>query len=63
MAEYEALGHTTINREPGLYITSHHAVWKQGNDHVKLCVVFDASACCYSGGSLNDTLYVDPKLQ
>lgn len=25
--------------------------------------MFDASARCYSGQSLNDTLYVDPKLR
>jgi len=63
MAEYETLGHMSIAQNPGLYIILHHAVWKQGNGQTKLRVVFDASACSTSGLSLNDTLYVGPKLQ
>lgn len=63
MAEYEALGHMSIAQNPELYIITHHAVWKQGNGQTKLRVVFDASACSASGHSLNDALYVSPKLQ
>ncbi|KAF0748221.1 Uncharacterized protein FWK35_00023001 [Aphis craccivora] len=63
MAEYEALGHMTIAQSPGRYVIPHHAVWKQGIIHNKLRVVFDASARCDSGQSLNDALYVGPKLQ
>lgn len=63
MAEYEALGHMTIAQSSGRYVIPHHAVWKQGIIHNKLRVVFDASARCDSGQSLNDALYVGPKLQ
>ncbi|KAF0754056.1 Uncharacterized protein FWK35_00018224 [Aphis craccivora] len=63
MAEYEALGHMTIAQSPGRYVIPHHAVWKQGIIHNKLRVEFDASARCDSGQSLNDALYVGPKLQ
>jgi len=63
MAEYEALGHMSIAQNPGLYIIPHHAIWKQEVGKSKLRVVFDASARSASGKSLNDTLYVGPKLQ
>jgi len=63
MSEYESLGHMTIAQEPARYVIPHHAVWKRNGDLSKLRVVFDASARCESGQSLNDALYVGPKLQ
>ncbi|XP_025204843.1 uncharacterized protein LOC112601423 [Melanaphis sacchari] len=63
MKEYEALGHMSVAKNPGRYIIPHHAVWKQESGKSKLRVVFDASARSASGKSLNDTLYVGPKLQ
>lgn len=63
MAEYESLGHMTVAQEPARYVIPHHAVWKRNGNQGKLRVVFDASARCESGQSLNDALYVGPKLQ
>lgn len=63
MKEYETLGHMSVAKNPGRYIISHNAVWKQEIGESKSRVVFDASARSVSGKSLNDTLYVGPKLQ
>lgn len=63
MKEYEELGHMSISEKPGKYFIPHHAVYKMDGDKIKLRVVFDASAKCQAGHSLNDILYVGPKLQ
>ncbi|XP_050546117.1 uncharacterized protein LOC126908248 [Daktulosphaira vitifoliae] len=63
MREYEELGHMSRSEEPGEYFIPHHAVHKMVGDEVKLRVVFDASARCQDGYSLNDKLFVGPKLQ
>lgn len=53
----------SIATRPGRYYISHHAVLKDPADVSKLRVVFDASATCYSGLSLNDCLHTGAKLQ
>lgn len=63
MAEYEQLGHMSPVSGYGDYYIPHHAVVKGGENQVKLRVVFDASAASTSGKSLNELLYVGPKLQ
>jgi len=63
MADYESLGHMSVAKSPGTYFLPHHAVHKVEGDNVKLRVVFDASARPPSNTSLNDTLFVGPKLQ
>lgn len=63
MNEYLELGHMSLASRPGLYHILHHAVLKDPRDVSKVRVVFDASASCYSGISLNDCLYTDAKLQ
>ncbi|XP_008181070.1 uncharacterized protein LOC103308796 [Acyrthosiphon pisum] len=63
MSEYEELGHMTRAEGVGQYYIPHHAVQKVEGDDVKLRVVFDASAKCHSGISLNQCLLVGPKLQ
>jgi len=63
MSEYESLGHMTEVDSPGDYYIPHHAVYKVEGDDMKLRVVFDASARCQSGTSLNECLHVGPKLQ
>ncbi|CAI6362474.1 unnamed protein product [Macrosiphum euphorbiae] len=63
MSEYEELGHMTRAEGAGQYYIPHHAVQKVEGDDVKLRVVFDASAKCHSGMSLNQCLLVGPKLQ
>uniref|UniRef100_A0A0A9VSF7 Pro-Pol polyprotein n=1 Tax=Lygus hesperus TaxID=30085 RepID=A0A0A9VSF7_LYGHE len=62
MREYIDLGHMSINSSPPLYIIPHHHVTKLDRNKIKLRVVFDASANSING-SLNDYLYVGPKLQ
>lgn len=63
MHEYLTLGHMKIATTPAKYIIPHHAVVKYSNDKIKLRVVFDASARTSSGVSLNDILFIGPKLQ
>uniref|UniRef100_A0A2S2NBR8 Integrase catalytic domain-containing protein n=1 Tax=Schizaphis graminum TaxID=13262 RepID=A0A2S2NBR8_SCHGA len=63
MQEYLDLGHMSLASRPGLYHIPHHAVLKDPADISKVRVVFDASASCYSGVSLNDCLYTGAKLQ
>jgi len=62
MFEYEELGHMTWAEGSGQYYIPHHAIQKVGEADVKLRVVFDASAKCHSGVSLNQCLLVGPKL-
>lgn len=61
--EYEDLGHMKITTCPGKCLIPHYAVIKQDNNKIKLHIVFDASAKSSSGISLNDILYMGPKLQ
>jgi len=63
MLEYESLGHMSEADSPGDYYIIHHAVYKVEEEDMKLRVVFDASARCQSGSSLNESLHVGPKLQ
>jgi len=63
MLEYESLGHMAEADSPGDYYIPHHAVYKVEEENMKLRVVFDASARCQSGSSLNESLHVGPKLQ
>ncbi|KAF0703914.1 Integrase catalytic domain-containing protein, partial [Aphis craccivora] len=63
MTEYEELGHMSRAEGEGRYFIPHHAVQKFEGDELKLRVVFDASAKCHSGISLNQCLLVGPKLQ
>ncbi|XP_012174900.2 uncharacterized protein LOC105666924 [Bombus terrestris] len=61
------LGHMTkINTDHSTkhgYYLPHHGVIKESSDTTKLLVVFDGSASCTTGVSLNDTLHTGPKLQ
>jgi len=63
MTEYEQLGHMQVSSSEGKYYIPHHAVVKYTGTQMKLRVVFDASATTTFGKSLNDLLYVGPKLQ
>lgn len=47
----------------GTYFLHHHAVHKMEGENFKLRAVFDASARPPSNISLNDTLFVGPKIQ
>ncbi|EFA02786.1 hypothetical protein TcasGA2_TC008524 [Tribolium castaneum] len=66
MNEYLDLGHmqllTNGNSSDGYYIP-HHCVIKADSPSTKLRVVFDASCPSSEGKSLNDSLFVGPKLQ
>jgi len=63
MQEYEKLGHRSIAEGAGQYYIPHHAVQKVEGKLSKLRVVFDASAKCHSGVSLNQCLLVGQKHQ
>jgi len=63
MLEYETLGHMSLAQSPGAYFIPHHAVHKMVGEEIKLRVVFDASARPSCGTSLNEALFVGPKLQ
>lgn len=63
MAEYLSLGHMSVATSPGNYFIPHHAICKDHNGDVKIRVVFDASARCLTGLSLNSALHPGPKLQ
>lgn len=53
----------SLASRPGLYYIPHHAVLKDPTDVSKVRLVFDASASCHSGVSLNDCLFTGAKLQ
>lgn len=65
MQEYIDLNHMTpISHElDGGYYLPHQAVIKEDSSTTRLRVVFDASSRTTTGISLNDTMYVGPKLQ
>lgn len=63
MRDYIALGHMSVAKSPGLYYIPHHAVYRPEVDDKRLRVVFDASAGCSRGFSLNSCLLPGPKLQ
>jgi len=63
MSDYEELGHMSRTEGDGQYFIPQHAIQKVDGDNVKPRVVFDASAKCHSGLSLNQCLLVGPKLQ
>jgi len=63
MSKYLELGHMSVAKTPGRYYIPHHAICKVGEGETKIRVVFDASAKCSSGVSLNNALYPGPKLQ
>lgn len=63
MSEYISLKHMSVAASPGCYFIPHHAVYRPEIDINKIRVVFDASAKCGRGPSLNDCLFPGPKLQ
>jgi len=63
MDEYLALGHMSVARTPGHYFVPHHAIYKADDGDAKIRVVFDASARCVTGPSLNSCLLPGKKLQ
>jgi len=63
MSNYEEFGHMSRAEGDGQYFIPHHAIQKVVEDNVKLRVVFDASAECHSGLSLNQYSLVGLKLQ
>jgi hypothetical protein len=63
MSECLELGHMSVAQTPGRYYIPHHAICKSDEGETKIRVVFDASAKCPSGMSLNDALCPGPKLQ
>jgi len=68
MDEYLQLGHmrsVNINEVQPKYFIPHHEVFKMSQDGQtrQLRVVFNASAKTSNGKSLNDELFVGPKLQ
>nr|XP_012152122.1 PREDICTED: uncharacterized protein LOC105664030 [Megachile rotundata] len=66
MNEYLELGHmvkVSEDTDARGYYLPHHGVTKITSETTKLRVVFDGSAATNTGVSLNDALYVGPKLQ
>lgn len=63
MQEYIHLGHMQLATKPGTYLIPHHCVLTPANTSTKLRVVFDASFSIAPHDSLNQQLYVGPKLQ
>uniref|UniRef100_A0A2S2QN97 Uncharacterized protein n=1 Tax=Sipha flava TaxID=143950 RepID=A0A2S2QN97_9HEMI len=62
MHKYLDLGHMSVANRPEWYFIPHYAVLKDPTETSKIRVVFDASASCYSGRSLNDCLHTGAKL-
>lgn len=62
LQEYVDLGHMSPTSKQSKYVIPHHGVFKSQDPNSKIRVVFNASAPT-SQGSLNDLLYVGPKLQ
>ncbi|XP_066596569.1 uncharacterized protein [Prorops nasuta] len=63
--EYQLLGHMSpvpMNSDFRVFLP-HHAVFKTENQKTKIRVVFNASSKTSTGVSLNDTLFIGPKLQ
>ncbi|XP_060861829.1 uncharacterized protein LOC132938841 [Metopolophium dirhodum] len=54
MDDYLALGHMSVVPTPGHYFVPHHTIYKADDGDAKIRVVFDASARCSAGPSLND---------
>lgn len=52
-----------IPQAKDVYYIPHHAVFKESSTTTKLRVVFDASRRTSNGRSLNEQLYVGPRLQ
>ncbi|CAB0003941.1 unnamed protein product, partial [Nesidiocoris tenuis] len=67
MREYLELDHMSPVSPPSskqsVYYLPHHAVFRNDNPTTKIRVVFNASQKTTTGYSLNDVLYVGPKLQ
>ncbi|XP_066600009.1 uncharacterized protein [Prorops nasuta] len=65
LQEYIMLGHMSpvpMNSDFRVFLP-HHAVFKTENQKTKIRVVFNASSKTSTGVSLNDTLFIGPKLQ
>ncbi|XP_066595436.1 uncharacterized protein [Prorops nasuta] len=65
LQEYIMLGHMSpvpMNFDFRVFLP-HHAVFKTDNQKTKIRVVFNASSKTSTGVSLNDTLFIGPKLQ
>uniref|UniRef100_A0A1I8PW33 Reverse transcriptase domain-containing protein n=1 Tax=Stomoxys calcitrans TaxID=35570 RepID=A0A1I8PW33_STOCA len=65
MEEYITLGHMKQVKQihSGKYYLPHQAVIREDSLTTKVRVVFDASAVTTNGRSLNDVMYVGPRLQ
>lgn len=63
MKQYIDLGNISMASRPGSNFIPHHAVLKDSADISNLRVVFDATAPCYSGISLNNCLLTGAKFQ
>lgn len=55
--------HMSVAMSPEKYFIPHHVVYRPVDGDNKIRVVFDASAKCYQGPSLNECLLQGPKLQ